>query len=222
MSFGHATLEAQAEHIARDRSGRSGLRVHRALSWLRRAELCEGDDDARFIFLWIALNAAYADEIQQDADEAERVTLRRFLERLVSLDQGSLLNALVWDKFSGPIRLLLDNEFVYQPFWDYHSGRIGEQEWRQKFDRANKAAYRALGDTNQTATVLAIVLARLYTLRNQLVHGGATWQGSVNREQIRDGAAILGELTPCAIRLLIQNPEEDWGDPRYPVVNPSG
>lgn len=222
MSFGHATLEAQAEHIARDRSGRSGLRVHRALSWLRRAELCEGDDDARFIFLWIALNAAYADEIQQDADEAERVTLRRFLERLVSLDQGSLLNALVWDKFSGPIRLLLDNEFVYQPFWDYHSGRIGEQEWRQKFDRANKAAYRALGDTNQTATVLAIVLARLYTLRNQLVHGGATWQGSVNREQIRDGAAILGELTPCVIRLLIQNPEEDWGDPRYPVVNPSG
>ena len=172
--------------------------------------------------MWIALNAAYADEIQQDADEAEQVTLRRFLERLVSLDQGSLLNALVWDKFSGPIRLLLDNEFVYQPFWDYHSGRIGEQEWRQKFDRANKAAYRALGDTNQTATVLAIVLARLYTLRNQLVHGGATWQGSVNREQIRDGAAILGELTPCVIRFLIQNPEEDWGDPRYPVVNPSG
>lgn len=222
MSFGHATLEAQAEHIARDRSGRSGLRVHRALSWLRRAELCEGDDDARFIFLWIALNAAYADEIQQDADEAEQVTLRRFLERLVSLDHGGLLNTLVWEKFSGPIRVLLDNEFVYQPFWDYHSGRIGEQEWRRKFDRANKAAYWALGDTNRTATVLAIVLARLYTLRNQLVHGGATWQGSVNREQIRDGAAILGELTPCVIRLLIQNPEEDWGDPRYPVVNPSG
>ena len=219
MKFGHATLTVQAERITRDRSDRLGLRVHRALSWLRRAELCEGDDDARFIFLWIALNAAYADEIQQDADEAEQVTLRRFLERLVSLDQGKLLNALVWDKFSGPIRLLLDNEFVFQPFWDYHSGRIGEQEWRQKFDRAKKAAYRALGNTEQTATVLAIVLTRLYTLRNQLVHGGATWQGSVNREQIHDGAAILGELTPCVIRLLIQNPEEDWGDPRYPVVN---
>lgn len=219
MNFGHATLKAQAEHITRDRSDRLGLRVHRALSWLRRAELCEGDEDARFIFLWIALNAAYADEIQQDADEAEQVTLRRFLERLVSFDQGSLLNALVWDKFSGPIRLLLGNEFVFQPFWDYHSGRIGEQEWRQKFDRANKAAYRALGNTNRTATVLTIVLARLYTLRNQLVHGGATWQGSVNREQIRDGAAILGELTPRVIRLLIENTEEDWGDPRYPVVN---
>lgn len=61
----------------------------------------------------------------------------------------------------------------------------------------------------------------LYALRNQLIHGGATWQGSVNREQIRDGAAILGELTPCVIHLLIENPEGDRGDPRYPVVNAS-
>ena len=39
-----------------------GLRVHRAISWIGRAEACDGDDDARFIFLWIAFNAAYADE----------------------------------------------------------------------------------------------------------------------------------------------------------------
>ena len=95
MNFDHAALTVQAEHITRDRSDRLGLRVHRALSWLRRAELCEGDEDARFIFLWIALNAAYADEIQQDADEAEQVTLQRFLKRLVSLDHGKLLHALV-------------------------------------------------------------------------------------------------------------------------------
>ena len=35
------------------------LRVHRALSWLNRAEQCQ-DDDGRFIFLWISFNAAYA------------------------------------------------------------------------------------------------------------------------------------------------------------------
>ena len=32
------------------------LRIHRALSWLKRAEMAE-DDDGRFIFLWIAFNA---------------------------------------------------------------------------------------------------------------------------------------------------------------------
>lgn len=33
------------------------LRVHRALSWLDRAEQAD-DLDGRFIFLWIAFNAA--------------------------------------------------------------------------------------------------------------------------------------------------------------------
>jgi len=37
-----------------------GLRVHRALSWLGRAEQLVEDVDARFVFLWIAFNAAYA------------------------------------------------------------------------------------------------------------------------------------------------------------------
>ena len=220
MKFDYAALKAQAEGLAEDRDDRIGLRVHRALSWLKRAELCGDDDeDARFIFLWIALNAAYANEIQRDADEAEQAVLQRFLKLLVAVDRGNLLYALVWDRFSGPIRLLLHNKFVFQPFWDFQSGRMGEREWKQKFERANQAAFRALGSEGQTATVLAIVLARLYTLRNQLVHGGATWKGSINREQIRDGAAIMSELTPRIIHLLIRNPSEDWGDPRYPVVN---
>ena len=39
-----------------------GLRVHRALSWLHRAEQLarSGDLDGELIFLWIAFNAAYA------------------------------------------------------------------------------------------------------------------------------------------------------------------
>ena len=36
-----------------------GLRVHRAISWLTRAEREGADADVRFILLWIAFNAAY-------------------------------------------------------------------------------------------------------------------------------------------------------------------
>lgn len=219
MKFDHAALKAQAESLAEDCDDRLSLRVHRALSWLKRAELCEDDEDSRFIFLWIALNAAYANEIQRDADEAEQVVLRKFLRTLVAVDKNDLLYTLAWNRFTGPIRMLLSNRFVFEPFWDFQSGRISKREWKQKFDRANGAALKALGDKSQTAKVLAIVLARLYTLRNQLVHGGATWKGSVNRDQIRDGAAFLGELAPRVIHLLIKFPGEDWGDPRYPVVN---
>jgi hypothetical protein len=41
------------------------LRVHRTLSWLTRAEQLSDDPDGRFIFLWIAFNAAYAMEIDE-------------------------------------------------------------------------------------------------------------------------------------------------------------
>jgi len=43
-----------------------GLRVHRALSWLDRSEQCTDDYDGKFIFLWIAFNAAYANEFDND------------------------------------------------------------------------------------------------------------------------------------------------------------
>ena len=45
------------------------------------------------------------------------------------------------------------------------------------------------GRVRPAGTVLSIVLSRIYTLRNQLVHGGATWDSSVNREQLRDCVA---------------------------------
>ena len=38
------------------------LRTHRGLSWLNRAEQSEDDPDAKFIFLWIAFNAIYAQD----------------------------------------------------------------------------------------------------------------------------------------------------------------
>ena len=40
-----------------------GLRVHRAISWLGRAETEKSDYDVRFILLWVGFNSAYASEI---------------------------------------------------------------------------------------------------------------------------------------------------------------
>jgi hypothetical protein len=57
------------------------LRVHRALSWLDRAEQlsAQEDTDGQFILLWIAFNAAYATEIDERYRESEQQTLRGFL-----------------------------------------------------------------------------------------------------------------------------------------------
>mgnify|MGYP001439560312 FL=1 len=55
-------------------------------------------------------------------------------------------------------------------------------------------------------------------LRNQLIHGGATWGSSVNRQQVKDGARILEFLLPLFLEVMMGNPDEDWGNPSYPVV----
>jgi len=78
--------------------------------------------------------------------------------------------------------------------------------------------HRALGK-KKTAKVLGIIFNRLYMLRNQLIHGGATWDSSVNRDQIRDGANILGKLVPITIKLMMDNGKAVWGTPCYPVVD---
>ena len=61
----------------------------------------------------------------------------------------------------------------------------------------------------ETATVLGIVFDRLYVLRNQLVHGGATWNSQINRAQIEDGVAILGTLVPLILAVMMERPEQD-------------
>ena len=79
------------------------------------------------------------------------------------------------------------------------------------------AALRALGQT-VTNRALVVVFDRLYVLRNQLVHGGATWNSSVNRHQVRDGADIMGRLVPAVIHIMMEDYNKLWGDPCYPVV----
>ena len=69
-----------------------------------------------------------------------------------------------------------------------------------------------------TSKVFAITFDRLYVLRNQMVHGSATWNSSVNRSQVRDGARILGDVVPIVIHLMMENPHQVWGEPSYPVV----
>lgn len=193
------------------------LRTHRALSWLNRAEQELEDQDARFVFLWIAFNAAYANEINDRRDFSERRLLVGFMNRLIDSDASNLLYDMIWRRYPQSIRLLIDNHFVFQPFWDHVNGRRTESEWREMFAKSKSSAHRALGKMD-TKKVFVVTFDRLYTLRNQLVHGGSTWNSSVNRSQVTDGAQILGDIVPIVIHLMMENPDHLWGDPCYPVV----
>ena len=67
--------------------------------------------------------------------------------------------------------------------------------------------------------MLGVVLDRLYVLRNQLMHGGATWNSKVNRQQVKDGCSIMMTLMPAIIETMMGAKDEDWGEIFYPVVS---
>lgn len=196
-----------------------GLRVHRAISWIGRAESEQDDHDARFVFLWIAFNAAYADEGEfQGVAPGERTTFADYFAKVVALDSQQRIYKAIWQSFSGPIRMLMQNKFVFSPFWQHHNGIEGFDDWEMRF-AASARSFAASLQTQNSVRILSFVFDRLYVLRNQIVHGGSTWNSSVNRHQVRDGAAILEFLMPVFVDIMMDHPQQDWGRPFYPVVS---
>ena len=191
------------------------LRIHRAISWLEPAENFT-EDDAKFLFLWIAFNAMYA-EIKFER-EPEYQIQKEYFEKLVNLDSETRIYNAVWNQFSGPIRLLLDNKYVFHAFWDFQNNIEDSADWEDRFKFSKRQINKAM-TTKDTVQILRTLFSRLYVLRNQIIHGGATWNSSTNRTQLKDGVAILSYLLPVFIDIMIENYAEDWGKPLYPVVS---
>ena len=60
-----------------------------------RAESCQNDLDGKFIFLWFAFNAAYAQDLEC-LNVSEAATFSRFMTETCDLDQNKGLTTLVW------------------------------------------------------------------------------------------------------------------------------
>lgn len=192
------------------------IRIHRAISWLESAHDVKDNDDLAFISLWISFNACYAVQLPKDEILSEKENFRVFLKKLVRLDTEKRFYNLLWNQFSGPVRLLINNQYVFKPFWDFQRGEI--KDWKKQFDQSVEESMKYLS-AQKVVELLEVVLDRLYTLRNQLVHGGATYKSEVNRSQVIDGKNLLSMLVPLIIEIMMDNENENWGDIYYPVIN---
>ncbi len=201
------------------------LRLRRSLSWLGRAEKeYEAQDfDAAFIFHWVAFNAAYGRLGSSPNEETRDGEDRKdYFDRIVEfVDSDRVIYDTIWADLLDPIRKMLENQFVYEPYWKFRNGVVRHRDWKKQLGTARDDAEEAIKGV-RTKDVLLELFHRLYTLRNQLLHGGATWNSSVNRKQVEPGARIMSSLAPHFIGVMIDHPEADWGLPRYPVVRESG
>jgi len=99
----------------------------------------------------------------------------------------------------------------------FMSASVFGQEWKRAFEKSNEDAIRYMS-ANNVGGVLEILLDRLYILRNQLMHGGATYKSKLNRKSVKDGSRILEMLIPIIIEIILENPAEEWGKLLFPVV----
>lgn len=216
MNLNYAGLKQYHREVRDDHCASLRLRIHRALSWLQKAEQCE-DYDSQFIFLWIAFNSAYAQETGLN-QISESHTFGVFINRVVDLDSDQLLQTLLWEEFTQAVRVLLDNKYVFQPFWNHHNGIKGYEDWQESFNKSKKAAHISVLEKN-TAKTLHIIFSRLYTLRNQIMHGGSTWNSQTNRQQLKDATRILAKVVPIIISTMMSRSDEKWADVCYPVID---
>lgn len=219
----HAQIKERHRKLRNDQEYNLRMRVHRSLSWLDRATMCD-DLDGKLIFLWIAFNAAYARDSgpkEHNEQHDERKAYRRFFKKLCDLDKENRIDNLIWNEFANSIRGLLDNRYIHPVFWEYQRGKVTEKKWKASFYGAKSRAKRHL-ESHSTLGILNIVFSAIYMLRNQLVHGGATWDGELNREQIRDSARFMEKFVIAMLDIMVEEREFPWERAPYPPVDWNG
>ena len=209
------------------------LRLHRAESWWRRG-MAETDADAKYIFLWIAFNAAYAvnDKIKTDKEVRED-----YLRALVPLDTKHEIYSLLAGDLLEPVLDIMKNVYLFERFWDeLTNAPFKWKDWSgwREFEGNYTFVERLLPDppstesqrvplhiepiaTDKVVSLLLRLFSRLNVLRNQLMHGSATQDGSLNRRQVEAGADVLGPLVRTFLDIMAVYPQQGWGPPRYPV-----
>lgn len=202
----------------------NSTRMYRALSWLRRYEMCDSKTDAaeRFLFLWISFDAAYGVHNVQTESRFEK-----FFQKIADCDgEHRLAGILLLPGNKTAVRSLIDNEHLYKEFWESPNTQRKHNIYEGKIFKAKQQVesldYETL-TTEQTKSVLCAVFARLHILRIQLVHGAATFGSSYNRSSLNPGNRILGACVPEILKIMLDELEKpghldmkDWGEIQYP------
>ena len=208
------------------------LRIHRAISWVKRAqkeveraeklEECV-DLDAKFIFYWIAFNAAYGryKPISSSEKSWEFHCIDEYLNNVLAVDVEKEMDNMVWDIRSS-ILGLMENRYVFRDLWNFHRDENDPTKWdgssqKESFDREYKEVEDALNYSYRVKDVLFTLFKRIYTMRCQFFHGSSSWKSPINREQVEYGVYIMECLVPLFLSRMMNDPNPNrWGTPQYP------
>ena len=214
---------------------RNERRIARMSTWISHAEAeaISGEEEAhiRFLFYWIAYEAAYQMNETGESEGGHRKERREFHRRLASHDRGRLQSILRAQK--DDVVSILELRQAHPSFWkrwDEDEGVRTVEEWESAFRRRVGAARKRLDETvrvdlafhsgvkEKIAKTLDDVFQNLNIVRNQIVHGASAGRESRGRTQVILGARLLSAFVPCFRDSIKFKSREDWGEPPFPRV----
>ena len=208
---------------------RNERRIDRMSTWISHAEAeaISGEKEAhiRFLFYWIAYEAAYHMNETGESKGGHGKERREFHLRLASHDRGRLQSILRAQRTN--VVDILELRQAHPSFWkrwDEDEGVETVKEWKSVFrNRVQKmvehldVAVRS-GIKWKIAGTLNDLFENLSVVRNQIVHGGSAGPDSRGRTQVILGAKLLSAFVPCFHESIKDNRSEDWGEPPFPRV----
>ena len=178
-----------------------------------------------YIFLWISFNAAYGQDplVGDDRDLTESDHFKEFLRKILERDINDSIKTVLLELYPDPIRNLMKNHYVFQPFWKWIRNPSMNRDWRIRIRNRNLRVFGALNNGKVDDNVLSEIFSRLYQLRNQIFHGGTTFAAGKGWSQVRDGSRIMVNLVPKILNIMQneieKNPDTElWGAVAYPFT----
>jgi hypothetical protein len=188
------------------------IRVHRALSWLKRAEYFQEEQpEAKFLFLWIALNSLYSRwDNGKNAPAYDSSARSRFFDAICEMGADQLAARL--RQHRGLIKKILSNPYLSDIFWR------NPGEPKGKGHATSDANYIDSNFKNGCYNrVLNQVMQRLYVLRGQIVHGASSGGSRLNRTSLRYCLELLTIFVPVILEIAIEHGcHDDWPELCYP------
>lgn len=172
------------------------IRLRRGRSWLNKARRAGAADDfdSQFIFLWIAFNALYGKpRYRRDVVGEEITDFKALLEAVEQASRGQVATALRKPDLEAHVEKILRSPFLNIECW---------KQWDKVGIRDRSKRIAVACNTYDKERGLHRLFLRLYTLRNQVLHGAATDGGQRNRESLKHAIAVLDTSVDVLIQLV--------------------
>lgn len=190
------------------------IRVHRALSWMKRAgDLPEDQPELKFLLLWISFNCLYSRwDAEKNAPGQDSAARDAFIGRIYQMDPKTI-EAMV-RRYRPLIKKLLEDPFLSTMFW-----RDPLNPKAKGWGAADAHYIDQKLKAGEFCKLFGQAVDRLYVLRGQLVHGAATGGGRLNRKPLSYCLQLMAETIPLIIHIVIeQGCHDDWPELCYPPI----